>query len=64
MAISKLIAAREKDLDFIGGLLRHHLAQSELIRERLKMAPISDEAREICIARLDRLASGVNLGSE
>lgn len=27
LAVSKLIAGREKNYDFVGGLLRHHLVQ-------------------------------------
>ena len=32
LAVSKLVAGREKDLSFVGGLLRHHLADTQIIR--------------------------------
>jgi len=56
LAVSKLAAGREKDLDFIAGLLRHNLANAEVIRERLAMTAMSSELREICSARLQRLS--------
>ncbi len=55
LAVSKLVAAREKDIDFIRGLLRHSLAQVETIRARLIDTPIKHECRDLCNARLDRL---------
>jgi len=56
LAVSKLVAGREKDLDFVGGLLRHRLAQPGIIQERLPSASISSELCELCLARLKRLA--------
>lgn len=56
LAVSKLVAGREKDLDFVGGLLRHRLAQPGIIQERLASASISSELCELCLARLKRLA--------
>lgn len=56
LAVSKLVAGREKDLDFVGALLRHHLAEPEVIRERLKVTPIAPERLQLCLARLKRLA--------
>ena len=32
LAVSKLVAGREKDLEFLSGILRHHLAKVETIR--------------------------------
>ena len=56
LAISKLVAGREKDLNFIRGLLRHRLADSALIRDRLAVTAIPTDRREVCIARLQRLS--------
>jgi hypothetical protein len=55
LAVSKLVAGREKDVDFIGGLLRHRLAQAPVIRERLTKTELSTDRRQTCLARLDRL---------
>lgn len=56
LAVSKLIAGREKDLDFVQALLKHRLAKAEIIRERLVATPISEERRELGLTRLQRLA--------
>ena len=56
LAVSKLVAGREKDLDFITGLLRHRLAQTALIKERLGRANLPAERLQTCVARLERLA--------
>jgi hypothetical protein len=59
LAVSKLVAARDKDVAFIQGLLRHQLAQVEIIRARLAQTDLSPERRELCMARLTRLAKEV-----
>ena len=59
LAVSKLIAGREKDLDFIGGLLRHRLVQVPVLRDRLNTASLTPERLQICLARLDRLVNAV-----
>jgi hypothetical protein len=55
LAVSKLVAGREKDLDFIGTLLRHRLTKPEIIRDRLIKTPVSPEQRELYLARLKHL---------
>ena len=55
LAVSKLIAGREKDLDFVRGLFRHKLARSEVVRERLAVTPGDDTRRQLCFERLKRL---------
>jgi hypothetical protein len=57
LAVSKLVAGREKDLDFVGALLRHGLANSVVIQQRLTSTSITEEARATCLARLKRLQS-------
>lgn len=59
LAVSKLIAAREKDVAFVQGLLRHRLAQVETIRTRLTQTNLGTERRELCLARLTRLTKAV-----
>jgi hypothetical protein len=60
LAVSKLVAGREKDLDFIGGLLRHGLAQAPTVRERLGRTELSVDRLQTCLARLDRLMNAAN----
>ena len=55
LAFSKLVAGREKDLAFVGALLRHRLAHSEVIEQRLSSSPLTEELRAICRGRLERL---------
>jgi len=57
LAISKLIAGREKDLEFVAALFKHHFANPQTMRERLAQTPIDDVLRTICEARITRLSS-------
>ncbi|HEY9174598.1 MAG TPA: DUF6036 family nucleotidyltransferase [Verrucomicrobiae bacterium] len=57
LAVSKLVAGREKDEAFVTGLLRHHLAKPETIQARISQTPLVAERRELCLARLQRLMS-------
>jgi hypothetical protein len=55
LAISKLVAGREKDIDFLDGLLRHRLVGAPVLRERLRQTAMPAERLVICQARLDRV---------
>jgi hypothetical protein len=57
LAVSKLIAGREKDLSFVQNLLCHRLAKSEIIRERINATSIPSERREFCLARLQKISN-------
>ena len=58
LAVSKLVAGREKDLVFVASLLHHGMAQAERIAERLKDVPLADEAlRPFLAPRLQRAGS-------
>ena len=57
LAVSKLVAGREKDLEFVAGLLRHRLANPETLRERLGATPMEAPRRDLCHARLQRIAA-------
>ncbi len=39
LAVSKLVAGREKDLEFVNAMLRHGLARAEILRARLAATP-------------------------
>ena len=60
LAVSKLVAGREKDMDFIGGLLRHRLAQVPVIRDRLNQTSLATDRLQACLARLDRLVNALS----
>jgi hypothetical protein len=55
LAVSKLVAGREKDLAFITGLVRHRLTDAHTIQQRLVATPLDPERRTLCEARLKRL---------
>jgi hypothetical protein len=55
LAVSKLVASREKDLDFLRGLFRHKLARVETVSERLAATPVDAPRRQLCLERLKRL---------
>jgi len=55
LAVSKLVAGREKDLHFFSALLRHRLILMETIRARLAATALAPERRDLCSARLKRL---------
>lgn len=57
LAVSKLAAGREKDLDFVTALLRHRLIRPEIVRQRIARTPLEPEVRILVLARLGRLAS-------
>jgi hypothetical protein len=59
LAVSKLVAGREKDVDFIGGLLRHRLVQVAVIRDRLSQTSLAADRLQISFARLDRLVNAL-----
>jgi hypothetical protein len=55
LAVSKLIAGRPKDLDFLTALFRHRLAMVDTVRKRLKETALSREMRVACEDRLQRI---------
>jgi len=57
LAVSKLIAGREKDLAFFSGLLRHQLILLETLRARLAATVLTSDQHARCLARLERLAN-------
>ncbi|HEY1684110.1 MAG TPA: DUF6036 family nucleotidyltransferase [Tepidisphaeraceae bacterium] len=54
LAVSKLVAGREKDVQFIAGLLRNHLAEERTVRERLAETQIDVRILEACRSRLEK----------
>jgi hypothetical protein len=60
LAASKLVAAREKDLDFLHGLLFHRLASRDILRQRVRDLPVPSELQQACSGRLERLMEAGN----
>jgi len=52
LAVSKLVAGREKDLRYIRDLLRHGLLQTEIMRQRLSQTSLDSNSRMACDARM------------
>lgn len=57
LAISKLIAGRPKDNDFVRGLIQHGIANTSILSTRLDMVTVDSSIREQCVARLARISS-------
>lgn len=58
LAVSKLAAGREKDIEFVAALVRHGLVRTDIVRKRLTQTQFQkSEAQTLATARLDRLAA-------
>lgn len=55
LAVAKLVAGREKDLDFLAALGRHGLVTAELVAARLSKTRVEPEVASLAAARLHRL---------
>jgi len=60
LAASKLVAGREKDLNFVRALFHHKLADTDVIHRRIQSLPIALEQQEQCAARLKRLLASAS----
>jgi hypothetical protein len=52
LAVSKLVAGREKDLHFVAALIRHKLTDSKIIEQRINLTPLSPELLQAVQTRL------------
>jgi len=55
LAISKLVAGREKDLEFVRCLIGHRMARAATLRARLQDTPVDSSQIELVKGRLERL---------
>ena len=55
LAVSKLVAGRGKDLDFVRGLARHGMVQQCTLEARLAATDMHPERRPVCEGLLRRL---------
>ena len=60
LAISKLVAGREKDIDYVRVLLQHRLAEPARIEKLFPFLPTSEDVRDRVRSRLSGLSSAVN----
>ncbi len=56
LAVSKIVAGRDRDVEFVTALLTHGLIQAETLRSRLKETPMDGSTRVACTARLEQIA--------
>ncbi len=54
LALAKLVAGREKDLDYVAALRRHGMVQEEVLRERLALTELDPSVRALISARLTK----------
>jgi hypothetical protein len=54
LIVSKLVAGREKDLQFIACVFRHGLANADTARQRLSRTTLDSRVRTLCEGRLER----------
>ncbi|MBI5383411.1 MAG: hypothetical protein HZA90_01850 [Verrucomicrobia bacterium] len=61
LAVSKLAAGRDKDMEFVRGLLRHRLADLRTIEQRMIGTTLVESERESLRDRLHHLAAEASL---
>ena len=57
LAVSKWVAGREKDLDYVRAMARLGLVHIDLLRARLAETSLPDHTRALCDARLKTIGS-------
>lgn len=55
LAVAKLVAGREKDLEFVAALIRYGFLTRAVLDDRLDQTDVVPRLREACTARLRRL---------
>ncbi len=53
LAVSKLVAGREKDVEFVNGLVRNRLVDVGVLRDRLRATPVESGVYDLCLRRLE-----------
>jgi hypothetical protein len=56
LAVAKLAAGRNKDMDYLAAMLQHQMLDLALLKERLRDTPGSDDLREAWTHRVAMLA--------
>jgi len=55
LAVSKLVAGRDKDMDFVRELLKHKMVSSQIMEARAKTLAVDGQVREMVLNRIYRL---------
>lgn len=55
LAVSKLVAGREKDREFIVEMHRYHMLDESVVIERIARLPIADDERRLVLERWERI---------
>ena len=58
LAVSKLVAGRVKDLEFVQALVRYAMVVQPTLAERLNGTDVADEVRALCDERIKSLFTG------
>jgi len=58
LAVARLVAGREKDLEFVESLHRYQMAQREMLSARLAVTPVDAVVRSLAMARIARCFGG------
>ena len=58
LAVAKLVAGREKDIEFVESLHRHRMATREEMRNRLEKTELDPRVRSLVAARIERCFMG------
>lgn len=56
LVLSKLVAGREKDLEFAAAAFQHGLVEQQVLRERLTQTHLHDKVRPVVAGRIARLS--------
>ena len=59
LAVSKLVAGREKDVDFLAEMSAHGMITGDVILDRIATLDVSDEEKNLLIGRWQRISRGV-----
>lgn len=60
LAIAKLVAGREKDLDYVGVMRRYEMVSGEVLEARLGVTPMEPVVRALVAGRIGRLFGHLN----
>jgi hypothetical protein len=60
LAVSKLVAGREKDLDFVRVLVRERMVDSTILQERVTMLSDVGGVRDLVRSRLSQVLRGTS----
>ena len=54
LAMAKLVAGREKDIEFVMALGRHGMVEAKILKERLAAIELDKRVRELVSGRIER----------